>query len=105
MPASMTIEQKIPFTVAYTTAAGKPAIVDGSPVTTVSDATLAHVDGAVDGMSGFIIADGVGDIVVTVTADADMGGGVMPIVVTDTLSIIAAGAAAGTFGFGTPIAK
>ncbi|MGH6822399.1 MAG: hypothetical protein ACREC4_02735 [Methylocella sp.] len=103
MPASMTIEQKIPYTVFYMTAAGKPAKVDGPPVATISDASLATVAAEPDGMSGFVIAAGVGDVTVTITADADLGTGVTPIVLSDVVTITPAGAATGTFGFGAPV--
>jgi len=68
----------IPLT--FTTLAGDPATVDGAPVWVSSNPAVVDVVVSSDGMTGTInsVAVGVG-AVVAVTADADLGEGVVPL--------------------------
>ncbi len=70
----------------------KPAQVDGVPVWTTSDATVAAVTPAADGMSALVVAGNGGPALITVTCDADLGPGVTPII--GTLDVTITGGAA-----------
>lgn len=93
MLATITSEEKIPVTLAPLTAAGNPATVDGVPVWAVTegDATL---EVAADGLSAYLVS-GAANVVssVTVTADADLGEGVMNLSEVVTLTVVAPSAA------------
>jgi hypothetical protein len=89
-PVTSTNEEKVTIVLNPTTAAGNAASVDGAPVWSVEsgDATL---EVAADGLSCVIIS-GAADVLntVTVTADADMGEGVMSISETIVYTVTAA---------------
>lgn len=94
MLITITNEQKVPVTLAPTTEAGNPAILDGAPVWTVvsGDATLEVAE---DGLSAFLVS-GAADVnsVIEVTADADLGEGVVTLTDTIDLAVVAASASA-----------
>jgi len=105
MLITITNEEKVQVTLAPTTAAGNPAILDGMPTWTVieGDATV-EVD--VTGMSAFLVS-GAAEVnsKITVTADADLGSGVVTITDTIDLAVVAAGASALGLVIGTPVLK
>lgn len=83
---------------------GNAAQVDGVPVWTSSDLNIATVEAAADGLSAVVkAANGLGDVQISVTADADLGAGVQPLV--GTLDITVAAGAAVSLGIvtGTPV--
>lgn len=59
---------------------GRPAIVDGVPVWASSDETVLAVSANPDGMGASIDTVAPGTARITVTADADIGAGVQPLV-------------------------
>lgn len=76
--ASLLNTQQAPVTLSITNAAGQPAPVDGVPVWASSDETVVTVVAAADGMSANVLAGAPGGPArITVTADADMGAGVV----------------------------
>jgi len=81
---------------------GSPGTVEGKPVWALSDAALATLVAADDGMSAKVQHNGaVGPVDWTMTADGDLGIGVFPIVKTDTLNMLAPfGAEGGTVTVG-----
>jgi hypothetical protein len=89
-PVTSTNDEKVKIVLNPTTAAGNPASVDGAPVWSVEsgDATF---EVAADGLSCVIIS-GAADVLntVTVTADADMGSGVVSISETIVYTVTAA---------------
>jgi hypothetical protein len=87
MPALiLTDEQKVQLNVAFKTAAGNPARVDGTPAWSSSDETVITVVPSEDGLSATALASGaLGVAQVVCEADADLGEGVRPI--TGTLDI------------------
>lgn len=94
MPLNLAItnEEKINVTLNPVTANGNPATVDGAPVWSVEgDATL---EVAADGLSAYLISGAAGASTVTVTADADLGEGVVTLSDVIALNVIPAGAAA-----------
>lgn len=78
MQQTINNEQKIRFTLAPKTAKGAPAQVEGEPVWTVEsgDATIEPEPG---GMSAFIVSGNLGNSVIKITADADLGPGIATI--------------------------
>lgn len=77
--ADINTSQAIPATLAITNAAGAPAPVDGVPVWASSDETVLTVAAAADGLSALVSSVAPGTARVTVSADADLGAGVIPI--------------------------
>jgi hypothetical protein len=79
---TMTNLQELPFTLAIKDSLGNDAPVQaGSIVYATSDATIAVVVAAADGMSGVFrsVAASPNPVRMTVTADADLGAGVVTI--------------------------
>lgn len=78
----MTSEEKVKITATPVTSTGNPAKVDGDVDFTVTsgDCTIERVDPT----SAFIVSGAPGDSVVTVSADADLGDGVVTI--TDAIT-------------------
>jgi hypothetical protein len=91
---TITNEQKIKLTLNPTTAAGNSATVDGAPVWAVieGDATLEPAE---DGLSCYLISGEANvNSKITVTADADLGEGVVSITDTVDLAVVPASASA-----------
>lgn len=105
MLITITNEQKVEVTLAPTTEAGNSATLDGAPVWTVvsGDATL---EVAADGLSAFLVS-GAADVnsVIEVTADADLGEGVVTLTDTIDLAVVAAEASRLGLVAGTPVLK
>ena len=100
-------ENFYPASVAYMTASGRPAKVDGVPSWTSTDGAVFEVKNiSTDGLSAEIwpadTADGVAELVIT--ADADLGDGVTNLETRVGIEARPAEAAAGnvTLGAGTP---
>ncbi len=81
---TMTTTQQFTASINPTDHKGKPAPVDGVPVWASSNEAVAKVTPAADGMGGFVVAQGVGDYSISVSADADLGAGVTTITASDT---------------------
>jgi hypothetical protein len=96
-------------TIVITNAAGNPAQVQGAPVWATSDATVLAVTAAADGMSASAPCVAQGTARLTVTADADLGAGVVTITgVSEDINVTtdpAQQASVITFSLGTPVAK
>ena len=94
MLITITNEEKVQVTLAPATAAGNPATLDGIPTWNVieGDATL---EVAVDGLSAFLVS-GAADVnsKIEVSADADLGEGVVTLTDVIDLAVVAAGASA-----------
>jgi hypothetical protein len=105
MLITITNEEKVQVVLAPTTAAGNPAMLDGIPVWEVveGDATIEVAD---DGMSAMLIS-GAADVnsKINVSADADLGEGVVSL--TDTIDLAVVPASASKLGIqvGTPVLK
>ena len=94
MLITITNEQKVLVTLAPTTEAGNPATLDGAPVWSVvsGDATLEVSE---DGLSAYLVS-GEANInsQVEVTADADLGAGVVTLTDVVDLAVVQASASA-----------
>jgi len=105
MLITITNEEKVQVTLAPTTVAGNPATLDGAPTWTIieGDATL---EVAADGLSAFLVS-GAADVnsKVEVSADADLGEGVVTLTDTIDLAVVAASASALGAVVATPVLK
>ena len=103
----ITNEQKMRVLLAPKTESGHPAAVDGTPEWSILTGDSVVVEAAADGMSAFIISSDeiLGDSLVNVRADADLGTGVVTI--QDTVLVHVRGAMAANVGLTieTPIPK
>lgn len=98
---TITIDQKIPFTIAFQDSAGNAARVDGPVTVETSDPAIATVTGlSADGLTGFVSAVAAGTVQVRASGDADLGAGVRPVLVTGDLEVVAGEAVVGTMAFG-----
>lgn len=66
-----------------------PAAVDGVPVWTVADSTVASLTPSEDGLSASIVAEAPGTTQINVTADADLGEGVVELIGTLDVQVTA----------------
>lgn len=108
--ADINTDQNFPtVTVTFTTASGAPAAVDGVPVWASSDETILTATPAADGMSALVSTVAVGTARVSVTADADLGAGVVTITgVSEDVNVTPgplSQASVMTFSFGAPVPK
>lgn len=104
MALILTDEQKVTLSVAFVTAKGNPATVDGPPVWTVSNDTVLSVVPSADGLSADVVSVGpLGASQVSVTADADLGAGVTALIGTLDVTVVASEAASIVISAGTPV--
>lgn len=81
MKQVLTATQKCTVALKISDAAGNPAKVDGAPTWVSNNSDVITVTPAEDGMSAELITTGaLGELSVTVTADADTGEGMKPII-------------------------
>ena len=103
---TLTDIQKCALTVAFQTAAGNPAKVDGVPEWSVSDGALLALEVAEDGMSATVTAVGpLGIGQVLLKADADLGEGVKEITGLLDVEVIASEATVAIVAAGAPEPK
>jgi hypothetical protein len=104
----VTVNQNFPNAkITITDTAGNPANVDGVPVWASSDETVLVAVPAADGMTGLVDTVGPGGPAhVTVTADADLGAGIVPLVVVfPDINVTAGSATVITGDLGAPADK
>lgn len=89
--ADLNTSQSFPnVTLAITNATGGAAAVDGVPAWASSDETVIVVLPAADGMSAIVSSVAAGTARVTVSADADLGAGTVPITgVSEDINVVA----------------
>lgn len=95
--------QKVPLAVSFQDAEGNPASVEGIPVWGVSDPSVGVLNVAPDGLSAELLAGSPTTGQVNVTADADLGSGVTPVLGVLDVQIVAGDAAVATLSAGTPV--
>ena len=106
MALVLTDLEKVSLSVAFTSAAGNPAVVDGVPVWGTSDESILSVVAAEDGLSAVVTTVGpIGTAQVSVTADADLGEGIKPLVGTLDVSVVASEAVFAIVASGAPEPK
>ena len=97
--------QKVTVTLNPVTDKGTPAKLDGAP-TWIGDGGGSSIIVASDGLSADLVSSDVASVTVfTVSADADLGAGVVTISDTITLNVISAMATNLGLVAGTPVAK
>jgi len=104
---NVTTDQLFPnVALVITDARGRPARVDGVPTWASSDDTVLSVAASADGMSAVVDTVAPGTARVTVTADADLGTGVVSVTGVTEDVIVAQGvggvASLLTLNLGTP---
>jgi hypothetical protein len=102
---TMTATQECELTLEITDAKGNPASVDGVPVWSSADETRISIEAATDGMSATIFAEGPATtqpVQVSVTADADLGEGIKPLVGLLDVTVVGAEATVIAITPGTP---
>jgi hypothetical protein len=88
----LTSTQQIGYTINPTDRKGHPAQLDGVPVWASSNEAVATVVPAADGLSATVVAGVPGDCVISVTADADLGEGVVNLAGTEEIVVVPAAA-------------
>jgi len=86
MQINITDTQQVVLTAAFADKKGNAASVDGAPVWTSSDPSVATVTAAADGLTATVVAVTEGQVTISVDADADLGSGVQSI--TGTLDVV-----------------
>lgn len=84
---AMTTTQQFTATISPVDHKGKPAPVDGEPVWASSNEAVVSVVPNPGGLSALIVAQGVGDYSISVSADADLSPTVNSITGQDTGSV------------------
>jgi hypothetical protein len=103
MALVLTVTQQVTYAVEFKDAKGNPAMVDGVPEWKVGDETVLDVEPSADGMSCLVKALGpVGTSQLSVTADADLGAGIVPVIGVDQISVVAGQAVSAGMTAGTP---
>lgn len=101
----LTATQQCQLSISVTDAKGNPAQVEGAPVWSSSEAAFASVEASADGMSAVVKSVGpvtTSPVQINVTADADLGEGVVPLVGLLEVSVIAGEAVNVGIVAGTP---
>jgi hypothetical protein len=105
MNISISTEQQVRLNVAFLTAAGNPAPVDGTPTWSSSAPSIVDLVVDSDGMGALAISKAVGTTLITVQADADTGSGENLISGTLGLEVIPATAEVVDVTADTPVFK
>lgn len=96
-------DQTVSADVSYVDAKGNAATVEGAPVWASDNEAVATVTASADGFSATVTPVGpLGTAQISVTADADLGAGVVEVVALGTVEVVAGQAVAGVINFGTP---
>jgi hypothetical protein len=91
MALVLTTSEKVGLTIQPQDQYGNPARVDGIPSWGLSDDTIGSLTPALDGLSAeFVTSGALGLTQVNVQVDADLGGGVRPVVGTLDIQVEAA---------------
>lgn len=102
MALILTTTQEAEVVVAYADKNGNPAIIDGVPVWTVSNPDIVRVVPTTDPATVIIQAVGpIGNIQVSVTADADLGEGVRELIAVQDVRVVAGEAVLASINFGS----
>lgn len=87
-------------TVGFVDRKGNPAPVDGDPVVTVSPEGIVTLD--VTNGQITVTAQAIGNCVLQIEADADLGEGVESLLVSEAIEVVAGKAVEGQLNFGAP---
>lgn len=95
-------DKTVSATAAFVDAKDNPAKVDGAPVWATDRPDLLSVADNGDGTATITPVGPLGSGQVTCTADADLGAGVVPVILLGTVEVIAGQAVGGAINFGEP---
>lgn len=95
-------DQQVGVTVAFVDKKGNPAAVDGIPTWASSDAAVVALTATADGMGANLVAGATGTCQISVTGDADLGAGVVPVIGTLDVQVVAGTAVSAVITPGTP---
>ncbi len=84
---TITTTQQFTLSITPVDRKGKPAPVDGAPSWASSNEAVASVVPNPGGLSALVVAQGIGDYTISVSADADLGEGVLTITASDSGSV------------------
>ena len=102
----LTVDQQVAVNVVYRDADGNEARVDGDPVWTVADPTVAEFVPGATAFEGIVRALGpIGTTQVSVRADADLGDGVRELIGTLDIETVAGEAVVANVQAGQPEAQ
>ena len=102
LEVSLSTEEQVRLSITPTTPGGDPAPIEGTAQWEVDGTCTVQ---PIDATSAWILAGAVGDSVVTVAADADLGAGVVTIMDTATMHVANPMAANLGLAAGTPELK
>lgn len=106
MAFTLTADQQVPVSLVIIDNHGNPAKVDGTPSWFITDSSILAANMAPDGLSATITAKGpAGNSQVKVSADADLGEGVVEIIGLLDVTVVAGQAAVVGLQPGTPVPK
>jgi len=106
MALILTDEQKVHLSIQPLTAAGNAAPIDGVPLWSVTDPNIIGLDIAADGISCYAITTGaLGTSQINVSADADMGDGIVTLMAILDIQVAPAQAVSLGILAGTPELK
>jgi hypothetical protein len=97
------VDKSVAATASFVDAKGNPAVVEGVPVWGTDRPDLLAVTDNGDGSATVACVGPLGSGQVTCTGDADMGAGVVPVVLMGTIEVIAGAAVGGVINFGEPV--
>lgn len=99
----LTDSQQVDLAIKPLTKKGHPAQVDGTPEWSTSNSAVCTVEPTADGLSALVkAAADLGTVQVSVTADADLGAGYVPISGVLDIEVVGGGAATVSIIAGTP---
>ncbi len=103
MAFELTDCQQVTLSVTFLDKKGNPARVDGAPAWLVDNPNVLALTPAADGLSCLVSAVGpLGSALVTLTADADLGAGVVSVIGTFAVDVTAGAATTVAITAGTP---
>jgi len=95
-------DKTVVATVSFVDAKGKPAKVDGAPVWASDNEAVATVVADATGLTAVVTPVDIGTAQISVTADADLGAGVVELIGLGTVEVIGGQAATAVINFGEP---
>lgn len=100
---NLKVSQKLPVSIEIKDKFGNPASVDGAPTWSLTDPSKGSLAASDDGMSAiFTPAGQVGEVMIQVSADADLGEGVKAIIGELPVTLVAGEAVSVSVSSGEP---
>lgn len=97
MAINITTDEEAEVKVSFTSLSGNPARVDGAPLWSSSESSVATVMASADGMSAVVTSVDEGEAELVLKADADLGEGIEELMISTTVLVRAAKAGVAAF--------